>query len=87
MRDGIDKMSSWLNGISEDMGGEDAESLKTFNDRMNPYEDIKCDKCGNDTFKNSIKYGGGGSGTYLRFTCTNCDTEQELDFENPNYDG
>ena len=50
-------------------------------------EPMTCDKCGNDSFKNTVEYGGGGSGTYLTFTCNKCGNQETMDFENPDYEG
>ena len=49
-------------------------------------DDIKC-KCGNDSFKVIERRGAGGSGTFLKLTCTKCGTAQEMDFDNPDYEG
>lgn len=65
------------------------------NEAVDPYwdtsrhgtDDIKCDNCGNDSFKVIERLGGGGSGTFLKLTCTDCGTAKEMDFENPYYEG
>lgn len=61
--------------------------MKERKHKICEFNDIYCKQCDNETFKIEVMNGGGGSGTYLKFTCLKCGQCQEWDFDNPDYDG
>lgn len=46
-------------------------------------EELKCEKCQNDTFRVGILTGSGG----YTFTCTKCGAVETRDHDDPEYDG
>ena len=59
-----------------------------WDEKRNPIglRKLKCE-CGCNDFNIIVRFGAGGSGTYFRFYCVKCNKFQEMDFDNPLYEG